>query len=67
MLRKYGEIGKDVVVFITSEELNRFRDYAKFDHLVIINNSRQGLLERFLEENNFNFTFEKAVYDAKRK
>ncbi len=67
MLRRCGEIGNDVVVFITSEDLLRYRDYAGFDHLVIINNSRQGLLDRFLEENNFEFTFfEKPIYDARK-
>ena len=56
----------NIVIFITSEDLLRYRDYAGFNHLVIINNSRQGLLEKFLEENNFEFTFEKSVYDSRK-
>jgi hypothetical protein len=67
MLRRVDQVSEDFVLFINSDELLKEKKYWNCDHIVCINNSPDGIVEKFLKDNGFEFSnYKNLVYDARK-
>lgn len=67
MLRRVDEVSKDFVLFINSEDLIKEKKYWDCNHIVCINNSPDGIVEKFFKDNGFEFSnYKNLVYDVRK-
>jgi hypothetical protein len=68
MLRRVDQVSEDFVLFINSEDLLKEKKYWDCNHIVCINNSPDGILEKLLKDNRFEYSnYKNLVYDARKK
>ncbi len=67
MLRRVDVVSEDFILFINSEDLLKEKQYWDCNHIVCINNGSDGIVEKFLKDNGFEFSnYKNLVYDARK-
>jgi hypothetical protein len=67
MLRRVDDVSENFILFINSSDLLNEKRYWNCNHIICINNSADGIVEKFFKENGFEFSnYKNLVYDGRK-